>query len=232
MNLRLCGVLKGSRSPAGAAFPVSWTRRDSMSSHKAWIISNPEHDSGFLPSYEVSPQWSTFQFPQLEDWHHGCAAWDRQQVRMPCQYGPKSPESNVQGTSLSPHPQEWRQLRRQTVLQVIAWPLNRYRTRPVINFNEWYKTRGQSLNFSILLELILCLTWLDSGEPNLPGLNQNELTTAHLFLVEVITAKPFLAAVKHTILGSFLGRCAFFLKEHEKLLILIFCINRVWVCRL
>lgn len=79
--------------------------------------------------------------------------------------------------------------------------------------------------FSILLELILCLTRLDSGEPNLPGLNQNELTAAHLFLVEVITAEPCLAAVKHTILGLF-GEVCIFLKEHEKLLILIFCINR------
>lgn len=76
-------------------------------------------------------------------------------------------------------------------------------TRPVINFNEWSKTRGQSLNFSVLLELILCLTRLDSGEPNPPGLSRNELTAAHLFLVEVITAEPFLAALRHTILGSF-----------------------------
>lgn len=29
---------------------------------------------------------------------------------------------------------------------------------PVMNFNEWHKTRGQSLHFPIILELILCLT--------------------------------------------------------------------------
>lgn len=90
---------------------------------------------------------------------------------------------------------------------------DRIQARPVINFNERSKTRGQSLNFSLLLELIPCLTRLDSGEPNLPGSSKKELTAAHLFLVEVITAEPFLAAVKHTILGSFFGgvrRCIFF----------------------
>lgn len=133
MNLRLRGVLKGSRSPVGAALPVPWTGRDNVSR----LISNPEHNSGFLPSYEVSPQWSTFRFPELGDWHCGCAASDLQQVRMPCQYGPKSPESNLQGTSLSPHPQEWRQLGRQTVAPSDSVTTGQIPTRPVINFNEW-----------------------------------------------------------------------------------------------
>lgn len=93
------------------------------------------------------------------------------------------------------------------------------------------RLEGRVWIFSILLELILCLAWLDSGEPNLPGSSRNELTAAHLFLVEVITAEPFLAAAKHTILGSSFWGGVHFLKGHEKLLILIFCINRVWVRR-
>lgn len=118
----------------------------------------------------------------------------------------------------------------QSKVYLIKWPAIRYQSCPVMNFNEWHKTRGQSLHFPIILELILCLTWLYSGEPNLPGLNQKQHTVEHLFLIEVITAKLFLAVVKHTILGRCLGSWAFFCKEHEKLLILILWVNRVQVC--
>lgn len=130
--------------------PFSGLGRDSTSTHKTRIILNPQHDSGLLTSYKVSPQWITFGFPSLEDWHHGCAVSDLQQARMPAKNLSsrmfKAPRPGMVAAAWAGGaPSD-----SVTTEQIRAWP--------VINFNEWSKTRGQSWNSAILLELILCLT--------------------------------------------------------------------------